>query len=159
MLPIHAILHPTDFSASSQSAFHLACALARDSGARLIVLHVRQLPLGAFGEFGAMPPPPEPGDSQEYQQLENVQPLDAAVSVERRLIDGDPATVISAVAQDEYCDMIVMGTHGRAGLSRLLMGSVAERVVRTAPCAVLTIKNPMPGLTAAVKATEQPVQV
>jgi nucleotide-binding universal stress UspA family protein len=62
--------------------------------------------------------------------------------VERRLLAGDPAEAIIRLAQTEDVDMIVMGTHGRRGLTRLLMGSVAEAVVRAAPCPVLTVKQP-----------------
>jgi nucleotide-binding universal stress UspA family protein len=62
--------------------------------------------------------------------------------LEHRLVEGDAATVILQVATEIKCDLIVMGTHGRTGLSRLLMGSVAEQVVRNASCPVLTVKTP-----------------
>jgi universal stress protein A len=58
--------------------------------------------------------------------------------------EGDPAEMILRVAEEVHADLIVMGTHGRTGLSRLLMGSVAEQVVRRAPCPVLTMKAPFP---------------
>jgi nucleotide-binding universal stress UspA family protein len=62
------------------------------------------------------------------------------VCVEHRLGQGDPATVIVNIAQDAGAGLIVMGTHGRTGLGRVLMGSVAEQVLRKAPCPVLTVK-------------------
>jgi nucleotide-binding universal stress UspA family protein len=65
------------------------------------------------------------------------------VPVERRLLAGDPADAIIRLAESENIDLIVMGTHGRRGLSRLLMGSGAEAVVRAAPCPVLTVKQPV----------------
>ena len=68
---------------------------------------------------------------------------DSNVPVERRLLAGDPADAIIRLAESEHIDLIVMGTHGRRGLSRLLMGSVAESVVRVAPCPVLTVKQPV----------------
>ncbi len=133
MLPIQTILHPTDFSERSGYAFQLACSLARDRGARLIVLHVMPVPLvqekflyreemaGALNRLGAP---------------------DAQVRLERRLEEGDAATQILRVAEETGCDLIVLGTHGRTGLGRLLMGSVAEQVLRRASCPVLTVKAP-----------------
>jgi nucleotide-binding universal stress UspA family protein len=67
---------------------------------------------------------------------------DPEVQVERRLEQGDAATEIVRVAQETHCDLIVIGTHGRTGLSRVLMGSVAEKVLRQAPCPVLAVKTP-----------------
>jgi len=68
----------------------------------------------------------------------------ANVRMERRLEQGDATTEILRVAREESADLIVMGTHGRTGLGRLLMGSVAEQVMRRAPCPVLTVKSPVP---------------
>jgi nucleotide-binding universal stress UspA family protein len=73
-----------------------------------------------------------------------VQPSDPAVKIEHRLAEGDPAREILRVARETGCDLIVMGTHGWTGLGRLLMGSVAEQVVRKATCPVLTVKTPIP---------------
>ena len=74
--------------------------------------------------------------------LSEIKPADPEVPYEHRLITGDPATAVVELADEEAVDMIVMGTHGRTGLSRLLMGSVAEAVVRRAKCPVLTFKQP-----------------
>jgi nucleotide-binding universal stress UspA family protein len=144
MLPINNILFPTDFSERSTAAFHLATALARDYRAHLLVLHVRDVPVAAFGEFGAMPPPDVPARAELLDQLRELRPPDESIPVEHLLSDGNPAEEIIHIADDRHCDLIVMGTHGRTGLSRLLMGSVAEEVVRKAPCPVLTLKSPVP---------------
>jgi universal stress protein A len=142
MLRIATILHPTDFSPRSEHAFHLACSLARDHGGRVIVLHVAEPPVVGYG--GAITPPPE-GDWKALEaQLRRVQAPGARVPVEHRLEEGDPVAEILRVAREGNCDLIVMGTHGRTGLAHLLMGSVAERVVRKATCAVLVVKSPFP---------------
>jgi nucleotide-binding universal stress UspA family protein len=144
MGPIRTILHPTDFSERSGYAFQLACALARDYGARLIVLHVAEPPVIPYG--GVMTPPPPPRDSWRAleEQLHRIQAPEPTVHVEHRLEEGGPVAEILRVARETTADLIVMGTHGRTGLGRLLMGSVAEQVVRKAPCPVLTVKTPFP---------------
>jgi nucleotide-binding universal stress UspA family protein len=134
MLPIQTILHPTDFSQRSHHALELAFALARDCGARLIILHVMPVPIQQKRLY-----------REEMEgELLGMRVPDPQVRVERRLEEGDPATQILRVAQETNCDLIVMGSHGRTGLDRLLMGSVAEEVVRRASCAVLTVKAPFP---------------
>lgn len=143
MLPIKTILHPTDFSERSALAFRLACSLARDYGARLIILHVAVPPMPIAIEGVAMPPPALDLKLLR-EQLQQLRPENPKVPVEHRLIEGDAATEILDVAGETKCDVIVMGTHGRTGLGRLLMGSVAEQVVRKASCPVLTVKTPMP---------------
>jgi len=136
------ILHPTDFSERSESAFHLACALARDYGARLILLHVAMRPVLVYGE-GVVPPDPEEDREVREAKLHRLAP-GPPIHTEYRFEEGDPASVILQVAQEAGVDLIVMGTHGRRGLARLLMGSVAGQVVRQAPCPVLTVRVPFP---------------
>jgi len=160
MLAVRTILHPTDFSERAQHAFWLACVLARDYGARLIVLHVAELPsMGAAGGEGIVPPmlPPNPQElrASAQQQLDRLQVPDAKVRAERRLEQGDAVTEILRVAQEAQADLIVLGTHGRTGLGRLLMGSVAEQVVRQAACPVLTVKLPFPETVPASAAKER----
>jgi nucleotide-binding universal stress UspA family protein len=143
MLPIKTILHPTDFSDCSQDAFRLARSLTRDQGARLIVLHVTSVPDLAYKGYGA---PGSPLLAEEYrrkvrQDLERLQPPDPQLGFERRLEEGDPVTEILRVAAEAGADLIVMGTHGKTGLRHVLMGSVAEQVVRKAPCPVLTLRT------------------
>jgi nucleotide-binding universal stress UspA family protein len=144
MEPIKVILHPTDFSECSQRAFPLASSLARDHGARLIVLHVTSLPDLAYKGYGT---PASPLLAEEYlakvrQELEQLQPPDPQLAVEQRIEEGDPTNEILRVAKETGAGLIVLGTHGRSGLRHLLMGSVADQVVRKAPCPVLTLKTP-----------------
>jgi nucleotide-binding universal stress UspA family protein len=141
MVAIRTILVPTDFSAHSANAFRLACSLARDCGAQVVVLHVLTHPEVAYTE-GVILPPPEAYEQRWREQLDRLQPPDRAVRLERRLVYGYPADKILRVAEETRCGLIVMGTHGWTGLTRLVMGSVAERVVRRAPCPVLTVKAP-----------------
>jgi nucleotide-binding universal stress UspA family protein len=122
----------------------MACGLAHDYGARLIVVHIQPYFTVAFGEVG--PILPDPGDlRQELQEsLTALRPPDPGVSVEYRLCEGDPATEVVRLAGETHSDLIVMATHGRTGISRLLLGSVTEMVLRRAPCPVLTIRIPFP---------------
>lgn len=143
MLPVHTILHPTDFSDRSQYAFWLACALARDYGARLIVLHVVTLPTVIYGEGVVLLDPGEQRAAAQ-ERLDQLQVPRGDVRAERWLAEGGAVEEILRVAQETSTDLIVMGTHGRTGLGRLLMGSVAEQVVRKASCPVLTVKAPFP---------------
>jgi universal stress protein A len=142
MLPIHTILHPTDFSETAACAFPLACSLARDHGARLIVLHVYPPPLGHEEVIARRDP--EVYEEQFWIALRNVKTDDTKIDIEHQLVEGDAATEILHVARETGCDLIVMGTQGRTGLQRVLMGSVAERIVRRASCPVLTVKVPSP---------------
>jgi nucleotide-binding universal stress UspA family protein len=142
MLPIRTVLHPTDFSPGSHLAFRLACSLARDYEARLVILHVAAPPV-TIGTEGVVVFPPENYLDPVQKQLAEVKPRGSQEGVEHQLVEGDPAAEILRAARELPADVIVMGTHGRTGLSRLLMGSVAEAVVRKAPCPVLTAKSPV----------------
>ncbi|MCS6852462.1 MAG: universal stress protein [Gemmataceae bacterium] len=147
MKAIRTLLHATDFSPLSERAWELACLLARQCGARLIVLHVLERPRVVYSGVALAPPPPPPADEERqaaWEQLRRMQPPEAGVAVEHRLEEGDPATAILQVADEAAADLIILGTHGRTGLSRLLMGSIAEQVVRRATCPVLTVKTPLP---------------
>jgi nucleotide-binding universal stress UspA family protein len=135
------ILFPTDFSECSDAGLEHATTLARDLGATLLIVHVEEPPLAyAGGEmyYGV----PEPDTRALEEMLKKVRPTDPNVPYEHRLVVGSPAHAICDLADEERVDMIVMGTHGRTGLRRLLMGSVAEHVVRWANCPVLTFKTP-----------------
>lgn len=135
------ILFPTDFSTPSDAGLAHATSLARDTGATLLIVHVEEPPT-AYGGGEMYYGIPEPDTAALQRMLEAVVPTDPDVPFEHRLIIGDPATEVVRLAHDEHVDMIVMGTHGRTGLSRLLMGSVAEAVVRRAECPVFTFKQP-----------------
>lgn len=146
MLAMKTILYPTDFSADAQPAFEVACALAVEGRGQLVVLHVERPPLATLGGTTGVPPLPNEYDRRRLrEELQRIQPVRAGIAIEHRLEYGDPAAVILEVAQETGADLIVMGTHGRTGLRRLLMGSVAERVVRKASCPVLTVRSPVMG--------------
>ena len=151
MLPIKTILHATDFSPRSECAFRLASALARDYEARLVVLHAVPPPV-VMPMNGVVPADPEESKARVREKLEALHADDPKVAMEHRLVDGDPVHEILRAANETKADIIVMGTHGWTGLARLLMGSVAEGVVRKAPCPVLTLKTPMAAVKAAEKA-------
>jgi universal stress protein A len=135
------ILFPTDFSHTGDAALELATSLARERGAQLLIVHVEEPP-AAYGAGEMYYGMPDPVTEDLRKMLEQVTPTDSQIPCERRLITGDPATSIARLAADEGVELIVMGTHGRTGLMRLLMGSVAEAVVRRAPCPVLTLRQP-----------------
>jgi nucleotide-binding universal stress UspA family protein len=139
-MKLHRILVPTDFSTQSQAALEMAASLARDTGARLLIVHVKEPPveLVAGGGLGVA----ELGLDMETVKaaLNHVAPADLSVPFERHLLMGSAVTEIVRFARKEKVDLIVMSTHGRTGLMHLLMGSVAEAVVRRAPCPVITLK-------------------
>jgi nucleotide-binding universal stress UspA family protein len=137
------ILFPTDFSTLSDAALKHATVLARDMGAKLLIVHVEEPP-AAYGTGEMYYGIPDPDVPALRNMLEAVVPPDRTVLYEHRMITGDPADEIVALAEQEKADLIVMGTHGRTGLGRLLMGSVAEAVVRRARCPVFTFKENQP---------------
>jgi nucleotide-binding universal stress UspA family protein len=136
---VKKILFPTDFSHFSNEGLKLATSLARDNDATLFIVHVQE-PSTAYAGGEMYYGLSEPNTHRLQEMLKGVVPDDPAVSCEHRLIIGDPALALVRFAKDEAMDLIVMGTHGRRGVMRMLMGSVAEVVVRRAPCPVLTFK-------------------
>jgi nucleotide-binding universal stress UspA family protein len=134
------VLFPTDFSRASDAALPFATSLAKDSNAQLLIVHVQEPPLAYGGElyYGA----PEPNTDELIKLLHDVKPVDPSVLVEYRLLTGHPIDAVVRLAEDEGVDLIVLGSHGRTGVSRVLMGSVAEEIVRKAPCPVLICKQP-----------------
>jgi nucleotide-binding universal stress UspA family protein len=137
MIRIRRILYPTDFTPFSAQAYFHAVTLAEAHGAALTILHVL-VPSHPAPEAAGDP------DPRAYwkRRLEEVRPADPRVPVQHLLLDGDPAAAIVEHACTAGTDLIVMGTHGRTGLERLLLGSVAEKVIREAPCSVLVVKLP-----------------
>lgn len=133
------ILFPTDFSTTGQTALAMATSLAKDRGAKLLIAHVEEPPM-AYGGGELYYGIEEPNREQLQKMLSEVVPTDPAVAYEHRLVVGSPATAIVHLAEKENVEMIVMPTHGRTGVMRVLMGSVAEEVVRKAKCPVLTVK-------------------
>ena len=133
------ILFPTDFSTASDAALPHAETLAREKSATLLILHVEEPPL-AYGSGELYYGLPEPSSERLLKMLEQITPTDPTVSFKHRLTMGDPAGEIVRIAGEEGAEMIVLCTHGRSGMSRMLMGSVAETVVRRAPCPVLVYR-------------------
>jgi universal stress protein A len=140
------ILFPTDFSNASDAAFEYAQALAADSGATLFIAHVDQpddVEHGVSATDYLYSNPLGGNDRSEIRQrLRNIRPTHGEVIYKHRYFRGCPATEILRFAKLEEIDLVVMGSHGRSGLSRLLMGSVAECVTRNATCPVFVVKQP-----------------
>jgi nucleotide-binding universal stress UspA family protein len=105
------------------------------------------------GEVHALITTPQEVDRECRAELDKLQPHEASTRIERVLKEGDAASEILRTAKEISSDIIVMGSHGRTGLSRLLMGSVAEAVSRKAYCPVLTVKHPFPEISSGEPAT------
>ena len=140
------ILVPTDFSAPSDAALACARAVATQFGASLHLLHVADDPYRALysNEVFVAEVEGVRADlvNDAYRRMKQLTAADDERSVTVEAIIGTAASSIVDYAAGHDIDLIVMGTHGRSGMSKVLMGSVAERVVRTAPCPVLTIREP-----------------
>ena len=150
MLPLRTILHPTDFSANSEYAFRMACSLARDYRAKLVLAYVEPVTMFVYGE-AMVAPWVEEDDSATRRKLELLADMTSGIPTETYMLEGNCADEILRVAKDAACDLIVMGTHGRSGLGRILMGSVAEEVLRNASCPVLTVKALSPAVVKEVE--------
>jgi nucleotide-binding universal stress UspA family protein len=145
MSAFRRILHPTDFSAASAPAFRRAVALARACRAPLVLAHVMTPPSPFIGEGT---PPASYADLLSLARRSAKRRLAGVLARARRqgvralvvFTEGLPADEILRAARRARADLIVMGTHGRTGVSRLFMGSVAERVVRESRCPVLTVR-------------------
>lgn len=147
MKGVRRILHPTDFSRASGAAFLKAVALAKESRAELLLVHVL-LPTTPFIGDGYISP-------KTYEELEAsarrgaqrelakvvAKAQKAKARVKAVLLEGVPYDRIARVARSKRADLIVMGTHGRSGLSKFFLGSVAERVIALASCPVLTVRG------------------
>jgi nucleotide-binding universal stress UspA family protein len=139
VIRVQKILYPTDFSSYSNQAYFHAISLAEKHGASLTVLFV-------YNPDGPSTPDSQ-GDEEAdrrywREQLEQIRPIDPRIVVRHVFLQGDPAAEIVRFGRDAGVDLIVMGTHGRTGLERLLMGSTAEKVLRDASCSVLVVKLP-----------------
>jgi nucleotide-binding universal stress UspA family protein len=139
------ILHPTDFSEEADAALREAVALARIHGGRVIVLHVPHAgepPVWLYDRMAGGEPDRERLLSQLHGHTASLRAENPQVVFEHRLGEGGPAEEILRAAGAERCDLIVMGTRGRRGLERILTGSVAEEVMRRAPCPVMAVRRP-----------------
>jgi len=145
---IKNIMCPVDFSDSSNHALRYAVALAETHGANLCLLHVVQPPMIALP--GDPMIPETSSEALEEITEASQQRLDGLAKticqslpqVTAQIATGAPFLEIITSARIQDIDLIVIGTHGRTGLAHVLIGSVAERVVRKAPCPVLTVKHP-----------------
>ena len=141
MLPKN-ILVPTDISEGAEQALDYACELARTLGAQIHLLNVIGIPALGVPELGvaltaSMIDGLVVGNQDALDRLARSRSTQIGQVMVRT---GDARDVINQTAKEIGADLIVMGTHGRRGISRALLGSVAENVVRTAPCAVLTVR-------------------
>ncbi|MGH6691341.1 MAG: universal stress protein [Gammaproteobacteria bacterium] len=142
------VVAPTDFSESSKQAWDLTQRLAKALGSEVMLVHV-------FVEAPVYGDPPAVTTAWEVvveaqkwvaDELERWadQARKTGIDVRTIVLTGSPASEIVRHANEAHADVVIMGTHGRTGLSRVLLGSVAERVIRTAPCPVLTVRTPEP---------------
>ena len=137
---VRKILCPVDFSTGGEAAIGYASSLAKDHEAEVHFVYVWETGFTDPGFAGYVPPPDV---EKEKAKLEKIVPTSSEVACEHAFIHGHPADELVEYAKNHEIDLIVMGTHGRTGLTRVLMGSVAEAVLRNAPCPVLTIKQPV----------------
>ena len=144
-MQLRRILVPIDFSEHSKKALHYAVAFARTHGAQLVLLHVLELPLYpvSFGVGPATIPPV----SEDLRQAVNrhletlrLDDVPSEIGSEALVREGRPFFEICVCAREVNADLIVIGTHGYSGVKHVLLGSTAEKVVRKAPCPVLTVR-------------------
>lgn len=143
-MDLHKIVVATDFSPDAAAALDLALQLTRPSNAEIILVHVCHMPSYAFFNGGVFVPLPSVFAEiveDAKQALAAEQEIRAAGGnvLRTACLEGDPALQILRFAKEQQADLIVMGTHGRRGVKRLFMGSVAEHVVRCATQPVLTV--------------------
>ena len=146
---VRSILLPTDFSDCANFALPYAAGIARATGASLLCVHVVETVVPAVGYSGMSEPLPVADISEQLEEsAEREMPRIAAceecagLNVEEMIVHGDAATEIVRVARERRVDLIVISSHGRTGLGRMLFGSTAEAVVRHATCPVLVVKPP-----------------
>jgi len=143
----YRIVVPTDFSACAEEAWGLAQRLSRALGSELVLAHVLvETPLYDEGPF-TMERTRKVYEAARQWAEETIEhwasaARDKGLKVRTVLRTGVPHREIVALATDERADLVLIGTHGRGGLDRALLGSVADRVVRLAPCPVLTVRQP-----------------
>lgn len=148
-MQIRSILLPTDFSECGNYALSYAASLARTFGASILCLHVIE-PMPTVGYSGMTEPLPiadisdqlEDSAERELPKFAGGEEC-AGLAVEELIVHGEAASEIVRVAKDRKVDLIVVSSHGRTGLGRILFGSTAEAVVRHASCPVLVVK-PVP---------------
>lgn len=144
MAGFRKILVPVDFSTHSSRALQTAIELAKAFGAKLHLLHCYQINVGAISPYGLVIPESFDRDIREAatKQLEQWRDKVTAqkIEVESEVSPLFPSEAIASIAERIGADLIVMGTRGLSGIKHVMLGSVAERTVRIAPCPVLTLK-------------------
>ncbi len=149
-LQLRKILLPTDFSGCADYALPYAATIARATGATIICVHVVEPIVPAVGYSGLAEPMPmtdiseqlEDSAERELPQLADCEEFNG-LEVEEVIVHGDAAAEIVRVAGEHQVDLIVVSSHGRTGLGRIIFGSTAEAVVRHASCPVLVVKPPL----------------
>ncbi|MCL4683922.1 universal stress protein [Myxococcota bacterium] len=145
MSRFRTVLVPVDFSDHASAALDLAIELTRGTQGRLHLLHAYEVPLGAIPPYGIALPTTLLGqvrDAAARRLEKSSHRVEAAgISCETHLVHAPPAEAITEAAGSLGADLIVMGTRGLTGVKHVLLGSVAERTVRMAPCPVLTIRS------------------
>jgi len=144
-MKIQTVLFPTDFSHDNDAALEYASTLAKESGATLHIFHVYDATnlSVATGEASYLYAVSwEEELEAARKKLGTIRPTTAGVHHEHHCVVGQPDEEIVTFADERKVDLIVMSSHGRSGFSRLLMGSVAESVMRRASCPVLIVKQP-----------------
>jgi nucleotide-binding universal stress UspA family protein len=153
MAIFHTILHPTDFDALSLEAFRVARELAQSLKAKVIAFHIAHPPAVVTGDGRVVMDPKDPSPVDLWQDYRSAQAATPEVTVQYAVMVGKHnealRMLVQLIGQVPTGVLVVMGTQGRTGLSRLIWGSLAEEVVRTAPCAVLTVKEPVGDKSAA----------
>lgn len=139
------LLVPVDFSDASVAAFNTALDLCSAVGGEIKVVHVHQLQVPYVGDGGFYVPEMDEDEllKEREKELETFVNDNgkAGVTVEREVRLGDPETEINEIAKEYQADLIVMGTHGRTGLSHLLMGSVTESILRHAEVPIMAVRH------------------
>jgi nucleotide-binding universal stress UspA family protein len=145
IIKLNSILFPTDFSHYNDEALEYASTLAAEANATLHIVHVHDVNdmNAAIGEAGILYNEAwKRENSISRERLGEIVPTVAGVEYKHHYLTGAPGSAIVDFAADNDIDLIVMASHGRSGISRLLMGSIAENVLRKAPCPVLIVKQP-----------------
>lgn len=145
MSRFRTILVPIDFSAHAQAALDLALAMARGGPATIHLLHAYEVPLGTISPYGVAVPDALLAQVRDAaaRRLEKAanRIADAGVACETHVAHGPAADAIGETARQLGADLIVMSTRGLTGWKHVLLGSVAERTVRSAPCPVLSVRT------------------
>lgn len=147
MIKLKKVLVPTDFSESARHAFSYGVSFAREFKAELVLLHVvENLTVGYASDLFPVPMAEVFQEISGYAKAELQKLAEEArkrgVSVTELVVQGKPSAEIIRHAAENEVDMIVLGTHGKGMLDQALFGSTTERVVRRAPCPVLTVRKP-----------------